>query len=123
DNHSTPSKEVSTVPEAWSDKRERQYEHVKKSRLDEGSSEEEAEEVAARTVNKTRAQEGESDEASKTSTQDKSPSERGGERSGSGPQGRTKDQLYQDAKREDVEGRSTMDKDELQEAVQRHEKR
>ncbi|MDN5687836.1 MAG: plasmid stabilization protein [Brachybacterium sp.] len=114
---------MSTVPEAWSDKRERQYEHVKKSRLDEGSSEEEAEEVAARTVNKTRAQEGESDEASKTSTQDKSPSERGGERSGSGPQGRTKDQLYQDAKREDVAGRSQMDKDELKEAVEQHEDR
>ena len=69
-------------------------------------------------MNKTRAQEGESDEASRTSTEDRSPSERGGERSHSGAQGRTKEQLYEDAKREGVEGRSTMDKDELKDAVE-----
>jgi len=106
------------MPDAWSDKRERQYDHVKEGLEDKGRSEDEAEEIAARTVNKTRAQEGESEEASSTSTDDKSPAERGGERSHSGPQGRTKDQLYEDAKREGVEGRSSMDKDELKDAVE-----
>ena len=106
------------MPEAWSAKRERQYQHIKDSQLDKGVSEDEAEEIAARTVNKTRAQEGESDEASRTSVEDKSPSERGGERSHSGAEGRTKEQLYEDAKRQDVKGRSTMDKDELKDAVE-----
>ncbi|WP_422115225.1 plasmid stabilization protein [Brachybacterium sp. UNK5269] len=106
------------MPDAWSAKRERQYEHVKQSRLDQGSSEDEAKEIAARTVNKTRAQEGEAEEASRTSLEDKSPAERGGERSGSGPQGRTRDQLYQDAKRQGVKGRSSMTKDELEKAVE-----
>ena len=106
------------MPEAWSAKRERQYQHIKDSQLDKGSSEDEAEEIAARTVNKTRAQEGESDDASRTSLEDKSPSERGGERSHSGAQGRTKEQLYEDARRQDVEGRSTMTKDELEDAVE-----
>jgi len=106
------------MPDAWNDKRERQYDHVKESLKGEGRSEDEAEEIAARTVNKTRAQEGESETASKTSTDDKSPAERGGERSHSGPQGRTKDQLYEDAKRQGVEGRSSMDKEELKEAVE-----
>lgn len=106
------------MPDAWSAKRERQYQHIKDSQLERGTSEDEAEEIAARTVNKTRAQEGESDEASRTSTEDKSPAERGGQRSHSGAQGRTKDQLYEDAKRQGVEGRSTMDKDELKDAVE-----
>ena len=106
------------MPEAWSAKRERQYQHIKDSQLDKGVSEDEAEEIAARTVNKTRAQEGESDDASRTSLEDKSPSERGGERSHSGAQGRTKEQLYEDARRQDVEGRSTMTKDELEDAVE-----
>lgn len=106
------------MPEAWSEKRERQYDHVKESLQERGHDAEEAEEIAARTVNKTRAQEGESEEASRTSTEDKSPSQRGGERSGSGEQGRTKDQLYQDAKRQGVEGRSQMTKDELEDAVE-----
>ena len=66
------------MPESWSAKRERQYQHIKESQLDKGVSEDEAEEIAARTVNKTRAQEGESDDASRTSLEDKSPSERGG---------------------------------------------
>ena len=105
------------MPEAWSRKRERQYQHVKDGQLDKGVSEDEAEEIAARTVNKARAQEGESEEASSTSVDDKSPSERGGERSHSGAQGRTKDQLYEDAKREDVDGRSTMTKEELRDAL------
>lgn len=105
------------MPEAWSDKRERQYQHVKDGAKERGESDQTAEEIAARTVNKTRAQEGESEESSSTSTKDKSPSERGGQRSHSGAQGRTKDQLYEDAKREDVEGRSNMTKDELKNAV------
>lgn len=105
------------MPEAWSRKRERQYEHIKEGQLDKGVPEDEAEEIAARTVNKTRAQEGESEQASRTSVQDKAPSERGGERSHSGPQGRTKEQLYEDAKRQDVEGRSSMTKEELRDAV------
>ena len=105
------------MPEAWSAKRERQYQHIKDSQLDKGVPEDEAEEIAARTVNKTRAQEGDSEEASRTSLEDKSPSERGGKRSHSGAKGRTKEQLYQDARRQGVEGRSTMDKDELEDAV------
>lgn len=106
------------MTDAWSGKRERQYDHVKESLEDQGRSEGEAEEIAARTVNKTRAQEGESDEASRTSLADKSPAERGGERSHSGPQGRTRDQLYQDAKRQGVEGRSSMNKQELKDAIE-----
>ena len=106
------------MPEAWSAKRERQYQHIKDGQLDKGVPEDEAEEIAARTVNKTRAQEGESEEASRTSIEDKSPSERGGERSHSGAQGRTKEQLYEDARRQGIEGRSTMTKDELEDALE-----
>ena len=106
------------MPDAWSKKRERQYQHVKDSVLERGADEGEAEEIAARTVNKTRAQQGESEEASRTSLEDKSPSERGGERSHSGAKGRTKEQLYEDARRQGVEGRSTMTKDELEDALE-----
>ena len=106
------------MPDAWSEKRERQYEHVKETLKRQDRSETEAEEIAARTVNKTRAQEGESEEASRASLEDKSPAERGGERSHQGPQVRTKAQLYEDAKRQGVEGRSTMSKAELEEAVE-----
>ena len=106
------------MPEAWSTKRERQYQHFKEGQLDKGVPEDEAEEIAARTVNKTRAQEGESEEASRTSIEDKSPSERGGERSHSGAQGRTREQLYEDARRQGIEGRSTMTKDELEDALE-----
>ncbi|WP_152351919.1 plasmid stabilization protein [Brachybacterium subflavum] len=106
------------MPEAWSEKRERQYQHVKDSVQEQGRSEETAEEIAARTVNKTRAQEGEAEESSTTSTKDASPSERGGKHSHEGPQGRTRDQLYEDARRQDVEGRSSMTKDELEDAVE-----
>lgn len=109
--------------QSWSDKRERQYEHVKESVKNQGRSEDTAEEIAARTVNKTRAQQGEAKEASPTSLNDKSPSERGGERSHEGPQGRTKDQLYEDAKRHHIKGRSDMDKSELKQAVHRAEDR
>ncbi len=98
----------------WSAKRERQYEHVKDSAKDRGESESRAKEIAARTVNKNRAQAGESEQASRTSTQDMSPQERGGKRSGRpGPRGRTKEQLYAEAKRRGIEGRSKMTKQQL----------
>lgn len=105
--------------QAWNNKRERQYEHVKESAEEKGSSEARAEEIAARTVNKNRARTGEADEASKTSTQDNSPQRRGGLRSGNrmGPGGRTKDQLYDDARREGIKGRSSMTKEQLEQAL------
>jgi hypothetical protein len=105
--------------QAWSKKQERQYQHVKASQKDEGRSERRAEEIAARTVNKERARSGQSRQRSKTSTQDMSASQRGGKRSGSGPGGRTKAQLYNDAKRAGVKGRSTMTKAQLQKALAR----
>jgi len=99
-------------------KRARQYEHVKKSERRQGRSESRAEEIAARTVNKERARSGESRQRSRTSTQDISSGRRGGKRSGtSGPKGRTRDQLYNDAKKLGVEGRSKMSKAQLQRAV------
>ncbi|WP_028659996.1 hypothetical protein [Nocardioides insulae] len=105
--------------QAWSRKRERQYEKVKASQLDQGRSEDRAEEIAARTVNKERAQKGESKQRSRTSTDDVSPGHRGGKRSGHGAQGRTKAQLYADAKRQGVKGRSKMSKADLEKAVGR----
>ena len=99
-------------------KRARQYEHIKESQLDQGASEDRAEEIAARTVNKERARHGESRERSRTSTKDISSGRRGGQRSGrSGPRGRTRDQLYNEAKKLNIEGRSKMSKDQLQWAV------
>ena len=103
---------------AWSSKRERQYEHVKESEKKQGRSTKRAKEIAARTVNKERARSGESKERSRTSTRDMSSGRRGGLRSGTRrPKGRTKDQLYNEAKRMNIEGRSTMTKAELQRAV------
>ncbi|MDN4481733.1 plasmid stabilization protein [Demequina muriae] len=107
------------APQAWSDKRERQYEKIKASQLDSGKSTDEAEEIAARTVNKERARSGESEQASKASTDDISSGRRGGLRSHSGAKGRTKDQLYEEAKRKGVEGRSSMTKAELEKALDR----
>ncbi|MGH2713549.1 MAG: plasmid stabilization protein [Thermoleophilaceae bacterium] len=99
-------------------KRARQYEHVRKSQKDQGRSEDRAEEIAARTVNKERARSGESRRTSRTSTQDMSSSRRGGQRSGTGRQkGRTRDQLYNEARNLNVEGRSSMNKQQLQRAV------
>jgi hypothetical protein len=101
-------------------KRARQYEHVKSSAKSRGASEGRAEEIAARTVNKERARKGESRSASRTSTQDMSSGRRGGQRSGtSGPRGRTRDQLYNEAKQLGIEGRSKMNKAQLQRAVDR----
>ncbi|MEU0216885.1 plasmid stabilization protein [Streptomyces sp. NPDC006265] len=108
------------MPAGSSDKRERQYEHVKESAKQRGSSTGRAKEIAARTVNKERARSGESKTAGKTSTKDpKSASQRGGERSHSGAQGPTRDQLYAEAKKKNIEGRSSMNKDELRKALGR----
>lgn len=103
----------------WSKKRERQYQHIKDGLLERGRGEEVAEEIAARTVNKERARAGESAEASRTSTDDISSGRRGGLRSHRGPGGRTRDQLYAEARRKNVKGRSTMNKAQLERAVGR----
>jgi hypothetical protein len=101
-------------------KRARQYEHIKESQLERGAGEDRAEEIAARTVNKERARSGESRTRSRTSTQDISSGRRGGRRSGtSRAKGRTRDQLYNEAKKMGIEGRSGMNKDQLQRAVDR----
>jgi hypothetical protein len=99
-------------------KRARQYEHIKESQKEQGASESRAEEIAARTVNKEKARSGESRTRSKTSTNDMSSSRRGGQRSGTNrPKGRTRDQLYEEAKSLGVDGRSKMNKDQLRRAV------
>lgn len=101
-------------------KRARQYEHIKDSQKEQGTSEGRAEEIAARTVNKERARSGESRQRSRTSTNDMSSSRRGGERSGTNrPKGRTRDQLYNEAKQLGIEGRSNMSKAQLERAVDR----
>jgi plasmid stabilization system protein ParE len=106
--------------EAWSDKRERQYEHIKESAKERGASTRRAKEIAARTVNKERARTGEARESSPSSRRDISSGRRGGLRSGKrGPRGRTKEQLYNEAKRMGIEGRSKMNKAQLQRAVDR----
>jgi len=107
-------------PRAWNEKRERQYEHIKDSLEDRGTSEDKAEEIAARTVNKERARAGEAQTSSRLSRTDLSPGRRGGLRSGTRrPKGRTRDQLYEEAKRMGIEGRSKMTKEQLQRAVDR----
>jgi hypothetical protein len=105
--------------QAWSKKRERQYEHIKEGLEERGRDEDTAQEIAARTVNKERARAGEAREASRTSTDDISSSRRGGLRSHSGSGGRTRDQLYGEAKAKGVKGRSKMSKAELERAVGR----
>ncbi|KOG88613.1 hypothetical protein [Streptomyces varsoviensis] len=108
------------MPAGANKKRERQYEHIKEQAEERGRSEGRAKEIASRTVNKERARTGEAKTASKTSTRDpKSASERGGERSHKGPVSPTKDQLYAEAKKKNVEGRSTMNKEQLRKAVGR----
>jgi hypothetical protein len=104
---------------AWSPKRDRQYEHIKDSLLDRGTTEDKAEEIAARTVNKERARAGEAREASRTSIDDISSSRRGGLRSHSGSGGRTYDQLRNEAREKGVKGRSKMNKAQLLRAVDR----
>jgi hypothetical protein len=99
-------------------KRARQYEHIKEGAKDQGASESRAEEIAARTVNKERARSGESRTRSRTSTEDMSSSRRGGQRSGTNrPKGRTRDQLYAEAKDLGIDGRSSMTKAQLQRAI------
>ena len=105
--------------DAWSDKRERQYEHIKEGLEERGRSEDEAEEIAARTVNKERARAGEAETASRTSIDDMSSGRRGGLRSHRGPGGPTYDQLYNEARQRGVKGRSRMNKKELARAVGR----
>lgn len=108
------------MPEkAWSSKRERQYEHIKDGLTARGRDEAEAEEIAARTVNKERARAGEAEQASRTSTDDISSSRRGGLRSHSGARGRTRDQLYAEARAKNIRGRSRMTKAQLERAVGR----
>ena len=98
-------------------KRARQYEHIKKSEKQAGRSEKRAEQIASRAVNKEKARSGESKTSSRSSTSGSSASSRGGKRSGSGPGGRTREQLYNDAKKMGIEGRSKMSKAQLQRAV------
>jgi hypothetical protein len=108
------------VPQrAWSNKRERQYDHIKESLLDHGRSKVRAEEIAARTVNKQRARSGESTSTSGSAIRDISSARRGGLRSHRGAEGRTKDQLYAEARRREIRGRSTMSKAELERALRR----
>src|SRR4051812_24849659 len=105
--------------QAWSNKRERQYDHIKDGLLERGEDEDTAEEIAARTVNKERARAGEARETSRTSTEDISSGRRSGLRSHRGSGGRTRDQLYNEAKQKGIEGRSKMNKAELERAVGR----
>jgi hypothetical protein len=112
------SKGATVMPQAgWSKKRERQYQHVKQGLQQRGRSEAVAEEIAARTVNKERARAGEAKESSRSSTHDISSGRRGGLRSHTGPGGRTKQQLYNEARRKNIKGRSKMSKTQLQRAV------
>jgi plasmid stabilization system protein ParE len=104
---------------AWSSKRERQFEHIKEGLLERGTSNDKAEEIAARTVNKERARRGEAMTASRTSLDDISSGRRGGLRSHEGPGGRTYDQLYNEAREKGVKGRSKMSTAELLRAVDR----
>jgi hypothetical protein len=107
------------MPQGSNKKRERQYEHIKEGLKERGRSEDTAEEIAARTVNKERARAGEAKQKSRTSTDDISSSRRGGLRSHSGSQGRTKEQLYNEAKNKNIKGRSKMSKAQLEKAVGR----
>jgi hypothetical protein len=104
---------------AWNAKRERQYQHIKEGELARGEDEATAEEIAARTVNKERARAGEAEESSRSSTEDISSGRRGGLRSHRGPGGRTRDQLYNEARKKNIKGRSKMNKAQLEKAVGR----
>ncbi len=106
--------------QAWSTKRERQYEHIKDSAVERGEPTRVAKRIAASTVNKERARHGEAKTASRTSLHDVSSGHRGGKRSHSGAQGRTRDQLYAEAKRRNIKGRSQMTKAQLAAAVGEH---
>jgi hypothetical protein len=105
--------------QAWNNKRERQYEHIKEGLRERGASHDKAEEIAARTVNKERARAGEAREASRTSVEDISSGRRGGLRSHRGPKGRTYRQLYEEAKDRGIDGRSKMSKAQLERVLDR----
>ena len=106
------------MPRQWTDKQERKYEHIVESEKDQGESTKRAKEIAARTVNKERAQKGQTRTASRSSTDDISSSRRGGLRSGTNrAKGRTRDQLYNEAKQRGIKGRSSMNKEQLRRAV------
>ncbi|MFF9649437.1 plasmid stabilization protein [Streptomyces sp. NPDC014622] len=106
------------MPAGSSKKRERQYEHIKEGAEKRGAAEKRAKEIAARTVNKERARSGEAHTSSRTSTEDpKSSYQRGGQRSHGGSRGPTRDQLYEEARKKNVEGRSSMNKQQLREAL------
>jgi hypothetical protein len=105
--------------QAWNKKRERQYEHIKGGLKERGRNEDEAEEIAARTVNKERARSGEAKQKSRSSVDDISSARRGGLRSHRGAGGRTRDQLYNEARKKNVKGRSKMNKSQLEKAVGR----
>jgi hypothetical protein len=107
----------------WTDKQDRKYEHIKEGYEERGASTRKAKEIAARTVQKERAQRGQSKTASRSSVRDLSSSRRGGLRSHGGPTGRTREQLYNEARQMGVEGRSKMNKAQLQRAVDRRKKR
>ncbi|WP_067813712.1 plasmid stabilization protein [Nocardia inohanensis] len=108
------------MPKEWTAKQERQYKHIKDSAEERGENTDRAEEIAARTVNKNRAQQGQTKTASRSSIKDKSPQQRGGQRSGkSGPKGLTRDQLYNEARQRNIEGRSKMNKAQLARALGR----
>ncbi|MFD0363108.1 plasmid stabilization protein [Nocardia sp. GCM10030253] len=106
------------MPKEWTEKQERQYKHIRDSEEGQGASTRRAKEIAARTVNKNRAQAGQTKTASRSSIKDKSPQQRGGQRSGrKGPKGPTRDQLYNEAKQRNIRGRSKMTKSELADAL------
>ncbi|MCZ9328167.1 plasmid stabilization protein [Nocardia farcinica] len=107
------------MPKEWTDKQERQYEHIKDSAKERGAGTKRAKEIAARTVNKNRAQAGQTKTASRSSTKDRSPQQRGGQRSHSGSKGPTRDQLYNEAKKRGIKGRLSMNKSQLERALGR----
>jgi hypothetical protein len=113
------TKEVDMPQQTWNKKRERQYQHIKQGLKKRGRKEDLAEEIAARTVNKERARAGEARTKSRSSVKDISSGRRGGLRSHSGPGGRTKEQLYNEARRRGIEGRSKMTKQQLKRALSR----
>ncbi len=107
------------MPKAWTDKQEREYDHIRDSEKSRGASDRRAKEIAARTVNKNRAQSGQTRTASRSTVRDTSPQRRGGQRSHSGAQGPTRDQLYNEARQRNIEGRSKMTKSQLAHALGR----
>jgi hypothetical protein len=119
----TGPKEAPVPQKQWTAKQERKYEHIKDSVKERGASTKKAKEIAARTVNKERAQKGQSKTASRSSLQDMPSAKRGGLRSGTNrPKGRTREQLYNEARQMGIDGRSKMNKEQLQRAIDRQKK-